>query len=98
MFVPERIHLRRSTEDVVSWVRAWDLAGSKDGDWTVGVMMGRTKSGMIVIGNVVRMRGRPNEVANKVLETARADTRRVKIAMASGPGPKLALQMLRCPA
>ena len=60
MFVPERITVRRRVDDVVLWVRAWDLAGSKDGDWTVGVLMGRTASGTIVIGNVNRMRGRPN--------------------------------------
>ena len=86
MFVPDRMNLRVTTEDVYVWVRAWDLAGSKDGDWTCGVLMGKTKSGRIVVGNVVRMRGRPNEVAKKVLETARSDTNRIKIAMAVDPG------------
>lgn len=79
MFVPDRMSLRRTTEDVFVWVRAWDLAGSKDGDWTCGVLMGKSKSGKIVIGNVVRMRVRPNEVANRVLATAEADTSRIKI-------------------
>ena len=85
MFVPERITVRRRVDDVVLWVRAWDLAGSKDGDWTVGVLMGRTASGTIVIGNVNRMRGRPNEVANEVLRTAKSDTNKIKIAMAVDP-------------
>ena len=30
MFVADRMSLRRTTEDVFVWVRAWDLAGSKD--------------------------------------------------------------------
>ena len=30
MFVPERMTPRNTTEDVARWVRAWDLAGSKD--------------------------------------------------------------------
>ena len=46
-----------------------------DGDWTAGVLMGKTRTGQVVIGNVVRFRGRPNEVANKVLETARGDVK-----------------------
>jgi hypothetical protein len=48
-------------------------------------MMGKTHSGKIVVGNVVRLRGRPNEVAAKALETAKSDTNRVKIAMAVDP-------------
>ena len=50
MFVPDRMRLRRTTEDVYSWVRGWDLAGSKDGDWTAGVMLGRTRSSGVVVG------------------------------------------------
>ena len=86
MFAPDRMGLRTKTDDVIVWVRAWDLAGSKEGDWTVGVMMGLTRDRKVVVGNVKRLRGRPEEVASAIEETARADTRRVKIAMGIDPG------------
>jgi len=86
MFAPDRMGLRTNTDDVLLWVRAWDLAGSKEGDWTVGVMMGLTRDRKVVVGNVKRLRGRPEEVADAIAETARADTRRVKIAMGIDPG------------
>jgi phage terminase large subunit-like protein len=45
MFVRDRMRLRGNTEDFYMWVRAWDFAGSADGDWTVGVMMGKNPQG-----------------------------------------------------
>jgi phage terminase large subunit-like protein len=59
MFAPDRTGLKTNTDDVIVWVRAWDLAGSKEGDWTVGVMMGLTRDRKVVVGNVRRLRGRP---------------------------------------
>lgn len=85
-FVPDCMDVRTRTDDVVQWVRAWDLASTLDGDWTVGVMMGLTREKKVVIGNVRRFRGRPDKVAAVIEETARGDTRRVKIAMAVDPG------------
>ncbi len=85
-FAPDSIGLRRHTGDVVAWVRGWDLSGTAQGDWTVGVMMGLTKARRIVIGDVKRMRGRPDAVASMIEETARSDTRRVRIALARDPG------------
>jgi len=80
LFSPDRIGLRDRTDDVVLWVRGWDLAGSVEGDWTVGALIGRTTDGRFV-GNIVRFRGRPDAVEEKILETARLDTRRVKISL-----------------
>ena len=85
-FAPDCMDVRTNTDDVVQWVRAWDLGGTMDGDWSVGVMMGLTKDRKIVIGDVRRFRGRPEKVAALIEETARGDTRRVKIAMARDPG------------
>jgi hypothetical protein len=39
LFSPDRIGLRDRTDDVVLWVRGWDLAGSVEGDWTVGALL-----------------------------------------------------------
>ena len=85
-FAPDCMDLRTRTDDVVQWVRGWDLAGSTDGDWTVGVMMGLTREKKVIVGDVRRFRGRPEKVAAVIEETARGDTRRVKIAMARDPG------------
>jgi hypothetical protein len=62
MFTPDRIALRGefNTSDVVVWVRGWDLAATVDGDWTVGVLMGKTRDKKIVVANVRRLRGRPD--------------------------------------
>ena len=81
LFSPDRIGLRDRTDDVVLWVHGWDLAGSVEGDWTVGALIGRTTDGRFVVGNIVRFRGRPDAVEEKILETARLDTRRVKISL-----------------
>ena len=88
MFMPDKITIRKNsnTSDVVVWVRAWDLAASVDGDWTVGVQMGRTSSGKIVIGHVRRLRGRPEAVSEAIAAQARLDTIRVKIALPIDPG------------
>jgi len=95
-FAADRLAVRRThiTDDVISWVRGWDLASTakRGGDWTVGVMMGLTRDKRVVIGDVRRMRGRPDEVADLIEATARADTRRVRIAIARDPGQAGAAQ------
>jgi predicted phage terminase large subunit-like protein len=58
----------------------------KTADYTVGLMMGVAKSKKVVIGNVRRKRGRPDEVADLIRATAEADGRRVRIAIARDPG------------
>jgi predicted phage terminase large subunit-like protein len=85
-FAPDCMDIRTNTDDVVQWVRAWDLSGTVDGDWSVGVMMGLTRERKVVVGDVRRFRGRPEKVAAAVEGTARGDTRRVRIAMARDPG------------
>jgi hypothetical protein len=86
LFSPDRIGVKATAEDVFMWVRAWDLAGSDEGDWTVGVLMGKTRKGSYVVGDVVRFRGRPDVVRDRIVETARADTNRIRISMPKDPG------------
>jgi len=76
----------KDVPDVVGRVRAWDLAATKGGDWTVGVRFGRTRENRFVIEHVVRFRGTPDVVEERVLETARADGRSVKVSLPKDPG------------
>jgi predicted phage terminase large subunit-like protein len=76
----------RDVPDVTERVRAWDLASTPAGDFTVGVRLGKTRDSRFVIEHVARFRGLPNEVEEKVLETARADGQAVKVALPKDPG------------
>ena len=94
LFAVERMTMRDHTSDVVFWVRGWDLAGSVEGDWTVGVLMGRTRDGKFVIGDVRRLRGRPDAVEQAIQECARADTRRTRVSIPKDPGQAGVAQVL----
>ena len=76
----------RDLPDVIERVRAWDLAGSRNGDFAVGVRLGKTRDSKFVVEHVQRFRGLPNEVEDKVLETARADGTAVKVSLPKDPG------------
>lgn len=70
--------------------RAWDFAASPEGDWTVGVLMGRDSAKdartPFVVLDVVRFRGGPSEVRARVLATAEDDGRSVRIVIPQDPG------------
>lgn len=64
--------------DVVSWVRAWDLAASKetkdgDPDYTACCLMGKRRDGRYVIADVMNKRLSASEVRILVKMTAKAD-------------------------
>lgn len=65
--------------DIVARVRAWDKAGSKSGDYTVGVLMSIDKAGFIYVEHVARGKWKSHERNKKMLEIAREDAKR--------PGP-----------
>lgn len=72
-------------------VRAWDLAstvaaGTNDPDWTVGLKLRRETSGVYTILDVARFRGGPREVEDRIISTASADGRRVRIGLPEDPG------------
>jgi predicted phage terminase large subunit-like protein len=69
-----------------SVVRAWDLAASKDGDYTVGVKMSKDSAGIFYIENVIRMRDTPLAVERKVFSTAAEDGRSTQIFLPQDPG------------
>lgn len=86
-------------DDIVRWVRAWDLASTEDKKnnnpedgpaYTAGVLIGKRKNGKIVIGDVINKRLNASEVRSLVLTTARADKAsyksKIRIRMNQDPG------------
>lgn len=86
-------------DDVVRWVRAWDLAGTADKKennpedgpaYTAGVLIGKRKNGKLVIGDVINQRLNSSEVRSLVLNTAKADKAayksKIRIRMNQDPG------------
>lgn len=86
-------------DDVVQWVRAWDLAATEDkkntrpeegAAYTAGVLMGRRKNGRFVIADVINKRMNSSQVRETVLQTAKMDKakykRKVRIRMNQDPG------------
>jgi hypothetical protein len=60
-------------------VRAWDLAatsaaGTRDPDWTAGLLLARTPDNRLVVLDVARLRGGPEEVERAILATAPSAT------------------------
>lgn len=71
---------------VIRWVRAWDLAGTTDGDYTAGVKMGLLPDGRVVIAHVVRDRTTPDTRDQMLVATASADGKGVRISIPQDPG------------
>jgi predicted phage terminase large subunit-like protein len=91
IFTPAKMPITEPTmiPRVREKVRAWDLASSAKGDWTVGVLLGRYYDGAYqshyIVLDVVRFRGPPEEVRNTVRTVAKADGNGVKIWIPKDP-------------
>lgn len=80
--------------DVLRWVRGWDLAATIDSETgkpaaTAGVLIGKRKSGRYVIADVVNVRLSAMDVRKTIKNTAlmdKAKYRRVKIKLPQDPG------------
>lgn len=72
----------------VRWVRAWDLAASEGAgaDFTVGVKLGRDAGGRFIVGDVMRFKGGPHDVAQTIVAVARADGAGVPVCLPQDPG------------
>lgn len=85
MFKPGRMPIIEPTmlPHIVEKVRAWDLASSAKGDWTVGLLLGRSYTpayeNTFIVLDIVRFRGPPEQVRATVRAVAQAD----------GPGTKI---------
>ena len=71
-------------------VRAWDLAGTGDGsgdpDWTAAVKLVRDANGGVFIDDVIRFKGAPGEVAERIKTVAACDGPQVAIGLPQDPG------------
>jgi phage terminase large subunit-like protein len=74
---------------IVEQVRAWDLASSAKGDWTVGLKLARAYTSAyentFVVTDIVRFRGPPEEVRSTVKGVAQADGYFTKIWIPRDP-------------
>lgn len=77
---------------IIKTVRGWDFAASevsesnKDPDWTVGVKLGITNEGKVIIMDVKYLRGNPGAVDELLKRTALEDTRACIQAIPIDPG------------
>lgn len=89
-------------QNIISYCRAWDIAGTlpsdlnPNPDWTVGVLMAKTKSLHYIVVDVVRFRARYGEVMQKIIECAVNDPEGTNILLPQEPGQagKAAGQMM----
>lgn len=81
-------------DDVISWVRCWDLAAttSKENEgaaFTAGVLMGKRKNGRYVVADVINVRQSASDVRKLIKMTAQADRAKyktVRIRLPQDPG------------
>ena len=90
MFKPDNMPIFDAVPEAAENVRAWDLASSLKGDWTVGLKLARPRNwqqhkGLLVVTDIRRMRGTPDQVRHAVLSTAESDGRRTKIWLPQDP-------------
>ncbi len=81
-------------DDVIEWVRCWDLAATEkteNGDpaFTAGVLMGKRKNGRYIVADVVNKQMSASDVRKSIKHTAQQDIakyKRVKIRLPKDPG------------
>lgn len=81
-------------DDVIEWVRCWDLAATEkteNGDpaFTAGVLMGKRKNGRYIVADVVNKQMSASDVRKCIKHTAQQDIakyKRVKIRLPKDPG------------
>lgn len=71
----------------VTWVRGWDLAATEGGGaYTVGGLLGRHESGLIIIGGITRVQYGPSKRDGLIKTTVVSDGRLVKQDFPQDPG------------
>lgn len=86
--------LEKVPQDVIQWVRCWDLAATEktaDGDpaFTAGVLMGKRKNGRYIIADVVNRQMSASDVRKTIKLTAQTDRaayKRVRVRLPKDPG------------
>ena len=76
-FEVEHLGVAHDTSNIRQWVRAWDLAATDgDGDYSVGLLCGRTNSGAVVVVDLVMGQWSPARLESEILKAAKADRQR----------------------
>jgi len=92
VFRPEKINIIPAAPAGCRYVRGWDFAASavvkgKDPDWTVGFKLGyNPATERYVIADVLRFRGRPEEVEAQLITTTQNDGVDVQQDLPTDPG------------
>ena len=86
--------LERVPQDVIQWVRCWDLAATEktpEGDpaFTAGVLIGKRKNGRYIVADVINKQMSAADVRKTIKLTAQADRaayKRVRVRLPKDPG------------
>ena len=86
--------LEKLPEDVIRWVRCWDLAATEKTDkgdpaYTAGVLIGKRKNGRYIVADVINKQMAASDVRQTIKLTAQADKakyKRVRIRLPKDPG------------
>lgn len=86
--------LDRIPDDVIRWVRCWDLAATEKTDsgdpaYTAGVLIGKRKNGRYIVADVINKQMAAADVRKTIKLTAQADKaayKRVRIRLPKDPG------------
>lgn len=86
LFRADQIQVIDAAPADIRWVRGWDLAATKDdGDYTAGIKMGKWND-RIVIADVTRLRGSPDEVERTLVATSSNDGHACEVHIPQDPG------------
>ena len=86
-FHPDKINVIDAlpADAKIKWVRAWDLGGSIDGDYTIGCKLG-IHAGRVIISDISRCQDEPHGVRTSIKATASRDGYACKIRIPQDPG------------
>lgn len=82
----EHFKIMEVMPEITREVRRWDLAGSIDGDYTVGIKMAKTKRKTYIITAMTRFKATPGQVEETIKGTAVADGRNCHLIIPQDPG------------
>jgi predicted phage terminase large subunit-like protein len=86
VFRPEQIQMTDDTPADLVKVRAWDLAASRDGKRTAGILLGKNRDREFIVLDAVVGRWLPGERDRVISQTAEHDGREVPIRIEQEPG------------
>lgn len=86
VFKPDKIEIVAAAPVGTRFVRAWDFAATLNGgDWTVGALLGETPDKRLIIADIVRLQGSPDDVEAALVNTAKRDGSAVRISIPQDP-------------